>query len=168
MKQKIFFVLAALMMLTGTSAMAQSDNTQGSETGTTLKGDVNGDGIVDVADIAAVIAIMKHNDDGKTKYYWYFGETKPTSDSFVETNATTTSTPITTLNIPDSDNLRYFAYPKEWGTPTLIDTSNGFEFSINTITSLAEAFDNNTNSKYYCKRIGRNTGDIICSITWKK
>lgn len=79
MKQKIFFVLAALLMLLSTGAMAQSDNTQGSETGTTLKGDVNGDGIVDVADIAAVIAIMKHNDDGKTKYYWYAGQTKPTS-----------------------------------------------------------------------------------------
>ena len=70
MKQKIFFVLAALMMLTGTSAMAQSE---------TLKGDVNGDGAVDVADIAAVIQIMKDNGDIETKYYWYAGQTAPTS-----------------------------------------------------------------------------------------
>lgn len=70
MKQKIFFVLAALMMLTGTSAMAQSE---------TLKGDVNGDGAVDVADIAAVIQIMKDNGDIETKYYWYVGQENPAS-----------------------------------------------------------------------------------------
>ena len=58
MKQKIFFVLAALLMLTGTSAMAQSDNTQDSETGTTLKGDVNGDGKINSLDAAWV---LKHD-----------------------------------------------------------------------------------------------------------
>lgn len=68
MKKKLFFVLAALMMLTGTSAMAQSE---------TLKGDVNGDGAVDVADIAAVIQIMKDNGDIETKYYWYVGPNNP-------------------------------------------------------------------------------------------
>ena len=70
MKQKFFFVLAALMMLTGTSAMAQSE---------TLKGDVNGDGVVDVADIAAVIKIMTDNGDIETKYYWYVGQNNPAS-----------------------------------------------------------------------------------------
>jgi hypothetical protein len=69
MKQKIFFVLAALMLM-GTSAMAQSE---------TLKGDVNGDGVVDVADIAAVIQIMKNNGDIETKYYWYVGQENPAS-----------------------------------------------------------------------------------------
>ena len=63
-------MLAALMMLTGTSAMAQSE---------TLKGDVNGDGAVDVADIAAVIQIMKDNGDIETKYYWYVGQENPAS-----------------------------------------------------------------------------------------
>ena len=71
MKQKIFFVLAALMLM-GTSAMAQSE---------TLKGDVNGDGAVDVADIAAVIQIMKDNGDIETKYYWYAGWTIPTAEN---------------------------------------------------------------------------------------
>ena len=68
MKQKLFMMLAALMLM-GTSAMAQSE---------TLKGDVNGDGAVDVADIAAVIQIMKDNGDIETKYYWYAGWTEPT------------------------------------------------------------------------------------------
>ena len=70
MKTKIISLMAALLMLLSTSAMAQSND---------LKGDVNGDGIVDVADIAAVIAIMKQNDDGKTKYYWYVGQENPAS-----------------------------------------------------------------------------------------
>ena len=69
MKQKLLMMLAALMLM-GTSAMAQSE---------TLKGDVNGDGAVDVADIAAVIQIMKDNGDIETKYYWYAGQTVPTS-----------------------------------------------------------------------------------------
>ena len=67
MKQKLLMMLAALMLM-GTSAMAQSE---------TLKGDVNGDGAVDVADIAAVIQIMKDNGDIETKYYWYVGQENP-------------------------------------------------------------------------------------------
>ncbi len=56
-------------------AFAQSGNNG------TLKGDVKGDGVVDVADINAIIQIMK--DGGgtgeETKYYWYVGQTQPTS-----------------------------------------------------------------------------------------
>ena len=58
MKRIYLFVLTALMMLMSTSAMAQSD---------TVKGDVNGDGVVDVADIAAVIKIMTNNGDIEKK-----------------------------------------------------------------------------------------------------
>ena len=74
MKQKLFMMLAALMVL-GTSAMAQSE---------TLKGDVNGDGVVDVADIAAVIKIMADEADnnGETKYYWYVGQEVVTADNY--------------------------------------------------------------------------------------
>lgn len=72
MKRIYLFVLTALMMLMSTSAMAQSE---------TIKGDVNGDGVVDVADIAAVIKIMTNNGDIEKKYYWYAGQTKPTSMS---------------------------------------------------------------------------------------
>ena len=67
MKQKLLMMLAALMLM-GTSAMAQSE---------TLKGDVNADGVVDVADIAAVIKIMADNGDIEKTYYWYVGQTNP-------------------------------------------------------------------------------------------
>jgi len=74
MKQKLLMMLAALMLM-GTSAMAQSE---------TLKGDVNGDGAVDVADIAAVIQIMKDNGGIETKYYWYAGWTEPSAENIAE------------------------------------------------------------------------------------
>ena len=59
MKTKIFALFAAMMLLVGTTAMAQSGDTRTSRTTETeIKGDVNNDGIVDVADIDAVIAVM--------------------------------------------------------------------------------------------------------------
>ena len=74
MKQKLFMMLAALMLM-GTSAMAQSE---------TLKGDVNADGVVDVADINAVINIMIEANDPGGVYYWYAGWTEPTEENIAE------------------------------------------------------------------------------------
>lgn len=65
MKKKILSLLAAFFMLFGTSAMAQVEST--------LEGDVNGDGVVDIADITAVIAIIKQNAEASPTYYWYVG-----------------------------------------------------------------------------------------------
>ena len=73
MKTRILTILAVLLL--SVSAFAQSEST--------LKGDVNEDGKVDVADINAIIKIMK--DAGGTAeaptYYWYAGQTQPTSMS---------------------------------------------------------------------------------------
>jgi hypothetical protein len=67
------------MLLMCVSAFAQSGETP-------LKGDVNEDGKVDVADINAVIKIMK--DGGgigqETAYYYYAGWTLPTVDNVDE------------------------------------------------------------------------------------
>ena len=73
MKKKILSLLAAFFMLFGTSAMAQVDST--------LEGDVNGDGVVDIADITAVIAIIKQNAEANPTYYWYAGWTEPTASN---------------------------------------------------------------------------------------
>ena len=76
MKTKIFMLLAA-MLLSCANVFAQGYNSE------TLKGDVNGDGIVDVADIAAVIKILK--DGGWVTIvngYFYLGTTKPTADNY--------------------------------------------------------------------------------------
>lgn len=85
MRTKFFMLLAAVLL--SASAFAQSENT------TPLKGDVNNDGTVDVADINAVIEIMKNGGGTgeETKYYWYIGQTKPTNLSSDPTVTTITS-----------------------------------------------------------------------------
>ena len=116
MKRIYLFVLTALMMLMSTSAMAQSE---------TVKGDVNGDGVVDVADIAAVIKIMTNNGDIQKKYYWYLGTEKLTTDAQIESKGTqiSKSSEITNPFTLPSDEFVYLYYPKAFGQATL--TSSG-------------------------------------------
>jgi len=81
MKAKIVFLLAAFLMLFSVSANAQSG-------GTPIKGDVNEDGVVDIADINAIIDIMKNGGGtgGETKYYWYVGVIPPTDPNNPDEN----------------------------------------------------------------------------------
>ena len=78
-------MLLAAMLLVSVSAMAQSGNNE------PLKGDVNEDGVVDVADIAAVIAIIKNNAALQTTYYWYVGQTDPSTMTSISPIVTDTS-----------------------------------------------------------------------------
>lgn len=73
MKTRILSLAAMLLMSVCTYAQSE----------TPLKGDVNGDGKVDVADIAAVIEIMKNNGGTAVEatYYWYVGATNPSEIS---------------------------------------------------------------------------------------
>ena len=66
--KKLFTILAA-MLLTSVCAMAQSNDA------TPLKGDVNEDGTVDVADLVAVMTIMRDGGGavGEKMCYWYAG-----------------------------------------------------------------------------------------------
>ena len=86
MKTRLFFLLLAAVLLGSVSVKAQSE--------TPLKGDVNGDGKVDVADIVAVIEIMKNNGGTtETKYYWYVGQTDPSTMTEISPIVTDTSSP---------------------------------------------------------------------------
>ena len=74
--KKLF--LLAVMLLVGVCAFAQSNNNE------PLKGDVNSDGKVDVADIVAIIEIMKNGGtSGEIASYYYVGTTKPTSSTAI-------------------------------------------------------------------------------------
>ena len=81
MRTRIMTILAVLLLIS-TGTFAQSGETP-------LKGDVNEDGKVDVADINAVIKIMK--DGGGTAeaptYYWYVGQTDPSTMSSISGTA---------------------------------------------------------------------------------
>ena len=80
MKTKIFALVAAFFMLMGGSAWAQAD----------VKGDVNGDGVVNEQDIAAILLIMQQAGgvEQDVSYYWYVGQSIPASIGEVN-NATT-------------------------------------------------------------------------------
>lgn len=75
MKTKKFFMLLAAVLLS-VGAFAQSGNNE------PLKGDVNGDGTVDVADIAAIIEIMKNGGGTGEQTTYYFGTTQPTTSNY--------------------------------------------------------------------------------------
>ncbi|MBR5634964.1 MAG: hypothetical protein IKW78_07310 [Prevotella sp.] len=72
---KGFFMLLAAVLLSSANMFAQSNEL--------LKGDVNGDGVVDVADIVAVIDIIEKGQNSETTYYWYVGQTDPSTMSSI-------------------------------------------------------------------------------------
>ena len=76
----LFAVCLLLLVATTATAQSQSDNTQTKAVSAT-KADVNGDGVVNEADIEEILAIMQQ--ENGTKYYWYVGQTNPASNSTI-------------------------------------------------------------------------------------
>lgn len=155
MKQKLLMMLAALMLM-GTSAMAQSE---------TLKGDVNADGVVDVADIAAVIQIMKDNGDIETKYYWYVGTEKLATDSEVESKGTkiSSASEITNPLTWTSSDYVYFIYPTEFGTAKIVD-----EAGDDIPGKAVELFTWSEHVKYKGWRFNKYSNGVKAYITFSK
>lgn len=137
MKTKAIIVLTALVMLFGVSANAQVKNQapKRAETTTPIKGDVNGDGVVDIADIVAIIEIMKNGGgtSGQTTYYWYVGHV--TNEQFENANLlasvvngqnpTSNTTGPSTLTMPSTTgDVLVYIYPTIWGTPTIKSQNN--------------------------------------------
>ena len=77
----LFAVCLLLLVATTATAQSQSDNTQTKAVSAT-KADVNGDGVVNEADIEEILAIMQQ--ENGTKYYWYAGWDEPTEDNIAE------------------------------------------------------------------------------------
>ena len=76
---KRLFMTFAAMLLVSVGAFAQSNETP-------LKGDVNEDGVVDVGDINAIIAIIKNCAASETIYYWYVSTIAPTNTTTLPTS----------------------------------------------------------------------------------
>ena len=96
--RQIFVAFLLLFVATTAIAQSQSDNIDGNTT-TAVRADVNGDGVVNEADIAEILAIMK-NAGGvaeQPKYYWYVGQEAVTADNYT-TLAESSSTKYTTKN----------------------------------------------------------------------
>lgn len=155
MKTKKLFLLAA-MLLMSVCSFAQNDNTP-------LKGDVNEDGKVDVADIAAVINIMK-NGGGTTdgKLYFSVGTTAPTASNYTTANNATTTIPTTETywNNSGAKASIYILVPSN-KTITIVDASIQSPIAFTEDTSVTI-----TNHKVY-KTTARiaNGGGIKITIT---
>ena len=130
MKTKFFFLLAA--MLLSASAFAQSGNNE------PLKGDVNGDGTVDVADIAAIIEIMKNGGGTgeQTTYYFSIGTTVPTASNYTTVNGATTTIPTTIRYTSTERNYHYILIPSN-KTITIVDDSDNAPINITEQTSIS-------------------------------
>jgi len=129
MKTKFFFLLGALLL--NVCAFAQSENT------TPLKGDVNNDGTVDVADINAVIEIMKNGGGTgeETKYYFSVGTTAPTASNYTTVNGATTTIP-TNQEFTSSSRVRHYFLIPDNKTLTVLDKNAQVAVPITENTSI--------------------------------
>lgn len=75
MSTKKLFLMAA-MLLASVCAFAQSVNNE------PLRGDVNDDGKVDIADVTELVNIILNKPTPQVTYYWYVGTTQPTAENY--------------------------------------------------------------------------------------
>ena len=152
--KRFFFLLLAAMLLGSASAFAQSGNNE------PLKGDVNGDGKVDVADIAAVIEIMKNGGGigGEIKYYWYYGTTIPTADNIAsiakgssneKPNWTSNPQSVSITNNTGVATYFYYCFPTEWNV-VIYDEDKVSEMALAYVSTFTL-----NNVDYTVQRMGR-------------
>ena len=154
MKKNLLVSITAMLLMC-VSAFAQSGETP-------LKGDVNEDGTVDVADINAIIKIMKDagGTSGETVYYWYTGTTLPDSTN-INSIATETLTAkpttwtaanpksIAATNNTGSSTYIYYCFPTDWNV-TVLDQDKVSEVLLADVSTFTY-----NNIEYTVKRTGR-------------
>lgn len=153
---KKLLLLSITTLLLSVSAFAQSSEI--------LKGDVNNDGKVDVADINAIINIMKKGEAG----YFYLGTTQPTAENYktlpgvITTYTTIGEVSGTSASITVGQTL-YMLCPSSWmdGMNVEIEDENGNTFSF------LEAFDAATISDYslYKTQVWNNATKLTITVT---
>ena len=129
MRTKLLLLLAAIL-LGSASTFAQSGNIE------PARGDVNGDGIVDVADINAVIQIMKEGGGAVTVGgYFYLGTTQPTATNYktlsgvVSTYTSIDDATGTSVSVAAGKTL-YMLCPAAWvkGKTMVLEDNTGNKF----------------------------------------
>ena len=122
MKTKLNLLLTAVMLLLGSSSVfAQSGSTN------PAKGDVNGDGTVDVADLVNVIKIMKDGGGavGEKMCYWYAGTNN--GNAVQADNFTEVASRIAESEVPETGSVTadgqyvYFVMPETKHIESLTD-----------------------------------------------
>ena len=130
MKHLRHLFLAFLLMFVSAAAMAQTrnENTEKNTTEWAARADVNGDGVVNEADIAEILAIMKQN--SKQKYYWYVGQEAITANNYT-TLAEYSSTEYTTKNYTTEKRGSVYILVPDDVQSIAIKDKNGFYMSEN-------------------------------------
>ena len=126
MNTKKLFMLLAVVLLGSVSAMAQSGNNE------PLKGDVNEDGTVDVADIVDVIKILKDAGGavGEKMCYWYAGTEQVETDNFTDVASRIPESEIPeTGSVTANGQYVYFVMPKTKHLESITD-ANGSAVEI--------------------------------------
>ena len=118
-------MLAAMLLSIG--AFAQSNES--------LEGDVNNDGVVDVADIVKIIDIMQNSEPQEVTYYFSVGITPVTSDNYTTVNNATTDIPTTTTYASQQRNYHYILAPDN-KTVTVVNNANNNEIPITEQTDI--------------------------------
>ena len=163
MKQKTFFAILSLLMLS-LSSFAQAP----------VKGDVNEDGKVDEDDISAIIEIIKNGQNQPT-YYWYVGhvsESNAMDNTYLTNlvtgengNSTTSTTGPSTLTMPTtSGEILLYIYPTIWGTPNIVDNT-GYGTGDDTFENAGLTPPNGYNITFWN---GGNVEGKTLDITWTK
>ena len=143
MKTKFAIVLTALFLLVGICANAQVKNQtpKRAESETPIKGDVNGNGVVDVADIAAIIEIMKNNGGTGTEHKnnYYIGRSNKEVFTLDDLDQYVAEKP-SEITLPGGDRTSWavWIYPESWGKPTkaISNYSNADELASFNYTEL--------------------------------
>ena len=116
----------AAMLLLSIGAFAQID--------ATLKGDVNGDGKVDVEDVTSLVDIIL---TGKTYGYFYFGTTQPTAENYqmlsgLVASYTSINDAIGATSSIDAGEVLYMLCPATWtkGKKVVVEDGAGGSYNF--------------------------------------